>query len=102
MIKDMRRRNLNLGMVELWHRVKKCGYIHHPEQSTYSSADFLGKLAKWYARREIYVECIQTDNDFEFTNGFLNGKRNLLALFEQTTSELGIRHKLIYSLHTLP
>lgn len=34
----------------------------YPEQNTYSSADFLKKLFKWYARRCIRVECIQTDN----------------------------------------
>ena len=42
----------------------------YPEQSTYSSADFLKKLVKWYARRGIQVECVQTDNGFEFTNRF--------------------------------
>lgn len=40
----------------------------YPEQSTYSSADFLKRLVKWYARRGIRVECVQTDNSFEFTN----------------------------------
>lgn len=170
MIRDLRRRNPNLGMVELWHRLKKRGYTRrpeslfrvmrklgmfqpqkaqtryipkpyeqmthpgervqvdvkvvprrciadpelklyqytaideftrlrflaaYPEQSTYSSADFLRKLMKWYAKRGIYVECIQTDNGFEFTNRFSNGKRNLPTLFEKTASELGIRHKLI-------
>lgn len=30
----------------------------YPEQSTYSSADFLKKLVKWYARRGIHVECV--------------------------------------------
>ena len=50
----------------------------YPEQSTYSSADFLKKLFKWYARRGIRVECVQTDNGFEFTNRFSNSKRDLL------------------------
>ncbi len=49
----------------------------YPEQSTYSSADFLKKLVKWYARRGIRVECVQTDNGFEFTNRFSNSKRDL-------------------------
>lgn len=170
MIQNLRRRNPNLGMIELWHRLRKRGYTRrpeslfrvmrklgmfqkqktktryipksyeqmtypgqrvqidvkvvprrcianpelklyqytaideftrlrflaaYPEQSTYSSADFLRKLVKWYAKRGIYVECIQTDNGFEFTNRFSNGKRNLPTLFEKTASELGIRHKLI-------
>ena len=67
----------------------------YPEQSTYSSVDFLKKLVKWYARRGIRVECIQTDNDFEFTNRFSNSRKGLPTLFERTTADLGIRHKLI-------
>ena len=166
----MRRRNPNLGMVELWHRLRKRGYTRrpeslfrvmrklemfpqtqkketykpkayeqmsypgqrvqvdvkvvprrciadpqlrlfqytaideftrlrllaaYPEQSTYSSADFLKRLFKWYARRGIQVECVQTDNGFEFTNRFSRSRRDLPTLFEATAAELGIRHKLI-------
>ena len=67
----------------------------YPEQSTYSSADFLKKLVQWYARGGIRVERAQTDNGFEFINRFSNSKRNLPTLFEKTAGELGIRHKLI-------
>ncbi len=67
----------------------------YPEQSTYSSADFLSKLVKWFARRGIQVECVQTDNGFEFTNRFANAKRELPTLFETAAQQLGIRHKLI-------
>ena len=170
LIRDMRRRNPNLGMVELWYRLRQRGYTRrpeslfrvmkklglfppkekkpaykpkpyqqmtypgqriqvdvkvvprrciadpelrlyqytaideftrlrflaaYPEQSTYSSADFLKKLFKWYARRGIRVECVQTDNGFEFTNRFSNRKRDLPTLFETTAAQLGIRHKLI-------
>ena len=170
LIRDMRRRNPKLGMVELWHRLRQRGYTRrpeslfrvmrkmglfpskekksackpkpyqqmtypgqriqvdvkvvprrcitdpelrlyqytaideftrlrflaaYPEQSTYSSADFLKKLFKWYARRGIRVECVQTDNGFEFTNRFSNSKRDLPTLFETTAAQLGIRHKLI-------
>ena len=66
----------------------------YPEHSTYSSADFLKKLFKWYARRGIRVECVQTDNGFEFTNRFSNSKRDLTTLFEITAAQLGIRHKI--------
>ena len=31
LIRDMRRRNPNLGMVELWHRLRKRGYTRRPE-----------------------------------------------------------------------
>lgn len=170
LIRDMRRRNPSLGMVELWFRMRQRGYTRclgslfrvmrklgmfttkkekkeytpkpyeqmtypgqriqvdvkvvplkciavpelrlfqytaidefsrlrflaaYPEQSTYSSADFLKRLVKWYARRGILVECVQTDNGFEFTNRFSNSKRDLPTLFEKTAAELGIRHKLI-------
>lgn len=170
LIWDMRRRNPQLGMVELWHRLRQRSYTRrpeslfrvmrklglfppkekkpackpkpyqqmtypgqriqvdvkvvprhciadpelrlfqytaideftrlrflaaYPEQSTYSSADFLKKLFKWYARRGIRVECVQTDNGFEFTNRFSNSKRDIPTLFETTAAQLGIRHKLI-------
>ena len=182
LIRDMRRRNPRLGMVELWHRLRQRGYARrpeslfrvmrklglfpqfrvmrklglfpqaekkpaykpkpyeqmtypgqrvqvdvkvvprrciadpelrlfqytaideftrlrflaaYPEQSTFSSADFLKKLVRWYARRGIRVECIQTDNGPEFTNRFLTGRQDRSSLFESTAAELGIRHKLI-------
>ena len=151
LIRDMRRRNPHLGMVELWHRLCLRGYTRrpeslfrvmrklglfpkaekkpaykpkpyeqmtypgqrvqvdvkvvphrciadpelrlfqytaideftrlrflaaYPEQSTFSSADFLRKLVRWYARRGIRVECVQTDNGPEFTNRFSTNKRD--------------------------
>ena len=42
------------------------------------------------------MECIQTDNDFEFTNRFSNSKRDLPTLFEASADKLGIHLKLIY------
>ena len=170
LIRDMRRRNPRLGMVELWHRLRQRGYARrpeslfrlmrklglfpqaekkpaykpkpyeqmtypgqrvqvdvkvvprkciadpelrlfqytaideftrlrllaaYPEQSTFSSADFLKKLVRWYARRGIRVECVQTDNGPEFTNRFLSGRQDCPSLFEKTASDLGVRHKLI-------
>ncbi len=170
LIRDMRRRNPDLGMIELWHRLRQRGYPRcpeslfrvmrkmgmfpdmekkaayrpkpyeqmqypgqriqvdvkvvprrciadpqlrlfqytaideftrlrflaaYPEQSTYSSADFLQKLCKWYRQHGIKVECVQTDNGFEFTNRFSNSMRDLPTLFEATANKLGIRHKLI-------
>ena len=67
----------------------------YPEQSTYSSADFLEKMTAWFKRRGVRVECVQTDNGFEFTNRFSNSKRDLPTRFELTAARLGIRHKLI-------
>lgn len=54
----------------------------YPEQSTYSSADFLRKVAKAFSRKGVKVECVQTDNGFEFTNRFSSGQRNKETLFE--------------------
>jgi len=67
----------------------------YPEQSTYSSADFLCKVVAAFARKGVKVECVQTDNGFEFTNRFSNSKRDIKTLFEETATKLGIRHKLI-------
>ena len=170
LIQNMRRRNPDLGMTELWHRLRERGYercpeslfrvmrrlgmfpqtkakkkykpkpyepMSHPgervqidvkvvprrciadpelhlfqytaideysrmrflgayeEQSTYSSADFLRKAVDWFRRRGVAVECVQTDNGFEFTNRFSPSKKNLPTLFEATAQRLGIHHKLI-------
>ena len=170
LIRNMRRRNPELGMIELWHRLKKRGYTRCPEslfrvmrklgmfpapkpkkayspkpyeqmtypgqriqidvkvvprrciadpelklfqytaidefsrlrflgayeeQSTYSSADFLEKAVAWFKRRGVAVECVQTDNGFEFTNRFSNSKRDIPTRFELSAAKLGIRHKLI-------
>ena len=168
LIRDMRRRNPHLGMVELWHRLRQRGYTRrpeslfrvmrklglfpqakkrptykpkpyqqmtypgqriqvdvkvvprrcitdpelrlyqytaideftrlrflaaYPEQSTCSSADFLKKLFKWYSRRGIRVECVQTDNGFEFTNRFSNSKRDLTTLFESAAAHGEIQRR---------
>lgn len=67
----------------------------YPEQSTYSSADFLSKTVAWFARKGVKTECIQTDNGFEFTNRFNSNASEKLTLFETTAQKLCIRHKLI-------
>ena len=170
LIQDMRRRNPNLGLVELWHRLRLRGYsrcleslyrvmrrlgmfpvkkekkkyvpkpyqqMSHPgervqidvkivprgciadpdlklyqytaidefsryrilgayaEHSTFSSAHFLRSVVRKFARLGVIVECVQTDNGFEFTNRFSASKRDLPSLFEASAAELGIRHKLI-------
>ena len=66
----------------------------YPEQSTYSSTLFLKKVVLEFTRKGIEVECIQTDNGFEFTNRF-SASTNKPTLFEATLQQLGIRHKLI-------
>ena len=64
------------------------------EHSTYESAEFVKRLIKAFPFK---IECIQTDNGFEFTNrlswnSFLKNKK---TLFENTLENLGIKHKLI-------
>ena len=66
----------------------------YPEQSTYSSTDFLKKVILEFTRKGIEVKCVQTDNGIEFTNRFSTAK-NKPTLFEATLQQLGIRHKLI-------
>jgi transposase InsO family protein len=170
LIRDMRRRNPKLGMIEFWCRLRQRGYTRRPEslfrvmrklgmfpakksrkthkakpyeqmlypgqrvqidvkvapracianpelrlfqytaidkctrirclggyeeQSTYSSANFLTHAVEWFKRRGVRVECVQTDNGFEFTNRFSPSKRDTQTLFEATAAALGIRHKLI-------
>lgn len=61
------------------------------EQSTYSSTEFVNRLIKAF---EFKIECIQTDNGFEFTNR-LNTYKDTKTMFENRLESLGIRHKLI-------
>lgn len=72
-----------------------CFLAAHHEQSASSSADSLKKLFKWYARRGMRAECIQTGNGFEFTNCFSNSKRELLTLSENIAAQLSIRNMLL-------
>lgn len=62
------------------------------EQSTYSSTIFLEHVIRHF---KFPIECVQTDNGFEFTNRFSASNRDLFTLFEATTARLGICHKLI-------
>ena len=61
------------------------------EQSTYASTIFIENLLKTF---KFKIECIQTDNGFEFTNR-LNYQNDKETLFEKRLRQLGIRHKLI-------
>ena len=67
----------------------------YDEQSTFSSADFLKKTVAFFARRGIKVECVQTDNGFEFTNRLHNKNPSSSTLFEKTADQLGVRVKFI-------
>ena len=67
----------------------------YSEQSTFSSAHFLKTILHKFTRSGVRVECVQTENGFEFTNRFSNSKRNLPSLLEVTAAKLGIQRKLI-------
>lgn len=62
------------------------------EQSTYSSTQFLKHVVEKFP---FAIECVQTDNGFEFTNEMSSSKKKSLTLFEETLARLGIRHKKI-------
>ena len=62
------------------------------ECSTYSSAVFLRHC---FEKFPYLIECVQTDNGFEFTNRLHNTATPRVTLFEKTCQDLGIRHKLI-------
>lgn len=65
------------------------------EHSTYSSAVFLRNAAAFFKKHGFGIECVQTDNGFEFTNRFSQSTKNLQTLFEAIAAGLGARHKLI-------
>lgn len=63
------------------------------EASTYSSMVFLEHMLKAFP---FFVECVQTDNGFEFTKRFGNSKSAKdLTLFEKKLAELAIEHRKI-------
>ena len=62
------------------------------EQTTSASAEFVKVVMRKF---KFKIECIQTDNGFEFTNRLNANQTNTKTLFESTLEELGIRHKLI-------
>jgi len=66
------------------------------EANTYSSFIFIQNAIRWYAKQGIQVECVQTDNGFEFTKrlGRTKDDENL-TLFEQFLQLRNIRHKFI-------
>ena len=62
------------------------------EHSTYASKEFLERVVRKF---KYQIECIQTDNGFEFTNRLNRHMSWKKTLFEDKLEELGIRHKLI-------
>ena len=61
------------------------------DESSFSAATFVKQLVKAFP---FPIECIQTDNDPEFTNLFTY-KKGKPTLFQLTLNNLSIKHKLI-------
>ena len=62
------------------------------EQSTSASKEFIEIVIK---RFPFKIECVQTDNGFEFTNRLNPQGTKKKTMFEKRLEELGIKHKLI-------
>ena len=62
------------------------------EHSTYASTEFLKVVQK---KLKYKIECIQTDNGFEFTNRLNSQETKKKTMFEKALEERGIEHKLI-------
>ena len=67
----------------------------YPEQTTYSSYQFLFRVVDEFKRKGIKVECVQTDNGFEFTNRLSHNEAKHLSKFEEALRLLNIRYKKI-------
>ena len=62
------------------------------EQSTSASTEFIKVIMRKFPFK---IECIQTDNGFEFTNRLNWQGTKKKTIFESKLEELGIKHKLI-------
>ena len=62
------------------------------EHSTYASEEFLKIIIKKFPFK---IECIQTDNGFEFTNRLNAQATEKKTKFENALARIGIKHKLI-------
>ncbi len=62
------------------------------EQSTSASTEFIKVIMRKFPFK---IECIQTDNGFEFTNRLNWQGTKKKTMFESKLEELGIKHKLI-------
>jgi transposase len=62
------------------------------EQTTSASTEFIKIIMKKFPFK---IECIQTDNGFEFTNRLNWQGTEKKTMFENKLEELGIKHKLI-------
>ena len=90
LIRDMRRRNPSLGMIELRHRLRLRGYTRCPE----SLFRVMRKMGLFPAEKPKNRMCPDR-KQLRVYHRFSGSKRDLPTLFEKTAAELGIRHKPI-------
>ena len=78
--------------IDEYTRIRYMWYTN--EHSTYESTKFVERLIKVFP---FEIECIQTDNGFEFTNrlNWNSFMKNKKTMFENKLEELKIEHKLI-------
>jgi hypothetical protein len=87
LIRDMRRRNPDLGMIELWSRLKKRGYTRCPE-SLFRVMRRMGMFPESKPKKKYQPK--------PYEQMTYPGERiQMLTLFEATAAKLHIRHKLI-------
>lgn len=67
----------------------------YPEQTTYSSYQFLLRVVAEFKKKGVKVECVQTDNGFEFTNNLNARGDEKQTMFEEALAFLNIPHKKI-------
>ncbi len=92
-IADPRLRLFQYTAIDEYSRYRILGA--YPEQTTYSSYQFLLRVVDEFRKKGVMVECVQTDNGFEFTNNLNARGDEKLTLFEETLKFLNIRHKKI-------
>ena len=92
-IADPRLRLFQYTAIDEYSRYRILGA--YPEQSTYSSYQFLLRVVDEFKKKGVKVECVQTDNGFEFTNRLSRNEAGHLSKFEEAPSLLNIHYKKI-------
>ncbi len=67
----------------------------YQQADTFSSADFIAKTVHWFKGHGIYVQCVQTDNGFEFGSRSKKPDNDRPCLFELFLQQNHIEHKRI-------
>ena len=101
-IKDMRRRNPDLGLTELRHRLKKRDYTRRPESlyriedATSGWMEANAGQVKYTGGREIKIPTLSTDGlgDYDRSSGYPRGKVSVTYQAKTMTQDRGIQFLL--------